>query len=80
MFVCLLLLLFFFLAWHSRVEQFARTPDNLIEKFKSLKNAEVFASYLKCCWSWVTNDRNWSAQAESIQAKVFAGMFSCNIC
>ena len=51
LFVCLLLmlLLFFFLPWHSRVEQFALTLDNLIENSKSLRNAEVFASYLKCC-------------------------------
>ena len=61
-----------------RVEQFALTLDNLIENFKSLRNAEVFASYLKCCWS-ITKDRNWSAQAESIRAKVFAWMFSCSI-
>ena len=39
----------FFLPWHSRVEQFALTLDNLIENSKSLRNAEVFASYLKCC-------------------------------
>ena len=74
LFVCLLLLLLF-LPWHSRVEQFARTPDNLIEKFKSLRNAEVS---ITCCWS-ITKDRNWSAQAESIRAKVFAWMFSCSI-
>ena len=77
LFVCLLLLLLF-LPWHSRVEQFALTLDNLIENFKSLRNAEVFASYLKCCWS-ITKDRNWSAQAESIRAKVFAWMFSYSI-
>ena len=50
LFVCLLLL-FFFLPWLSRVEQFALTADPLIENSKSLRNAEVFASYLKCCWS-----------------------------
>ena len=58
----------FFLPWHSRVEQFALTPDNLIENLKSLRNADVFASYLKCCWS-ITKDWNWSAQAEPFERK-----------
>ena len=41
LFVCLFVVVFF-LPLHSRVEQFALTPDNLIENSKFLRNAEVF--------------------------------------